>query len=131
MSERIADSQMEAQRFFEAGDVEVTALARVVWGMNGETQVGTHNEHRHVEAQTHTSTQSQLVKEILHLQLPARAILVVLEQPDVAGIKENSAIEVTQNREAELGIGLELEGTCLVIVIVATAVGRMVSARAD
>ena len=74
ISEGVADGQMEGQQaIFDSGDVEITAIASVIGGVNAYTQVGAHHEHRHVETQTHASTHRQLVEEILHLQLSARA----------------------------------------------------------
>ena len=113
---------MEGQAILELGDVVIAALACVIGDMDAYTQVGTHNDHRHVESQTHTSAQRQLIEEITHLELAAGTVIIILQQPDIAGIQEYSALEVAQNRETVLGIGFKLESSGLVIISVAITI---------
>ena len=93
--------------------------------MDANTQIGTHHEHGHIKAQAQARSQCQLVKEILHLQLSARTSIVILQQPDVAGIEKYSAVEISQNGETILDIGLKLERTSLVVVSIRHSIREM------
>ena len=119
---------MERKGFLETGHIEIAALASIVGGMDTNTQVGTHHEHGHIKAQAQARSQRQFVKEILHLQLTTGTAFIILQQPDVAGIKEDSAVEITQDWETVLDIGLKLECTRLVVIAIRHTVRVMETA---
>ena len=77
--EGVADGEVEGEAVLEFGDVVVAALAGVIGGVDADTQVGTNDEHRHVETQADTCTQSQFVEEILHLQLTTSTVIILLQ----------------------------------------------------
>ena len=84
--------------------------------MQANTEVGTNHEHADVESQTQASAYCEFLEEILEFEFATLSIFVILEQPDVARIKEYCSLENAEDGETQLPVGLELKVTYLVIV---------------
>ncbi len=102
---------------------EVAAFAGVVGGVEGVAEVAADDHHAEVKAESYACAEGYVVEEGGGFQRAAGAVGVVFEQPDVAGIEEECAMERTDDGETQLGVELELEGTCLVKVAVGLGFG--------
>lgn len=122
---------MEGERFAEARHVVVSAAARVVGGVDSDAEVGAHYKHADVEAQSDAGAERYVFPESFGAERTAGARRIVLEKPDVTGVKENRSMERPVDREAQLGVEFELECARLVEVAVGLIVGSMVAAGAE
>ena len=77
--ERIANGEVVAEGFAEAGHIVIAVLACVVGGMDAYAEVETDDEEVQVVAQTHTCAERYLVAEVLDAELAARLALALGE----------------------------------------------------
>ena len=106
-------------------------MTGVVGRMDAYTEVAAYNKHAYVEAQTHSGTHGQIAEECASFQLSTRSVGVVLQQPHIAGIKEEGTVNGTEYRETVLGIALKLKGTGFIEIAVDIILIGMVTARTD
>ena len=64
---------MEAQSILELRDIVITALARIVWCMEGNTQVETEDKELQIVAEAYTGTQCNALGKILQGELSSRS----------------------------------------------------------
>ena len=87
---------MEGKRLLERLHVVVASMTGVVGRMDAYTEVAAYNKHAYVEAQTHSGTHGQIAEECASFQLSTRSVGVVLQQPHIAGIKEEGTVNGTE-----------------------------------
>lgn len=123
---------MESQPVLETLNVVIAPPVGVRIGrVDADAEVGAQHQVADVVAQAESRAEGDLVPESPPLEFGARPQGVVLQQPDVARIEEQSAVEASHDAEAEFDVGLELEVARLIQVAVAIARGRTVASRAD
>ena len=129
LSERVADGEVEGEGFAEATHVVVAALARVVGGVDTYAEVAADNEHADVEAQAYTGAEGEGAQESLGLERASGTHGVVFEQPYIAGVNKERAMERAHNGEAIFYIGLEFKCTRAVEVVFRLSGRCLVAAR--
>ena len=128
--EGVADGQVESQGVAERGHVVVASAAGVPRGVDADAEVGADHEHADVEAQTGSGAEGKVAQERAGAQCAAGTLRIRLEQPHIAGIEEYGAVERAEDREAVLGVELDLKRTGLVEVAVGGG-WRMIATRTD
>ena len=130
--ERIADGEMVAHAFLEAGDVVVARLARLVGQVQADAHVETDDQEVHVVANAEARAQRQVFQEASGLEAAAGAVGIVAHQPDVAAVEEGGPTQVAHDGEAILQVGLELDVARAVDVgILVVVAALVVAARSD
>ena len=122
---------MEAQTVFELRNVVITALLGLVRDMKPDSAIDAHHDELQIITQTDTRPQSKVFQEIPPFQLPARTIRVLMNQPDIAGIQENRAIQSGKNRETIFQIRLEFQVSGLVYIAILIVQVRPETPRTD
>ena len=122
-SERIADGEVECEAVLERGHVVIAAAAGLVRGMDANAEVGTKHEHVHVETQAETGAERNILKEILCRELRTGTQRVFLQQPHIAHVDKQRAVQETEYGEPIFGIQLDFKRTGLVVVAVGRTVG--------
>ena len=121
---------MPGEAVFEWVEVEVSAAAGVVWGVEPEAEIDAQDKYSEVVAHSEACVQRYLLGECIETELSAWAFFVFLQQPDVSSIDEKCSVKVGYYPEPVFGVHLELECSCLVEVGVAVDVVGAVAAGA-
>ena len=131
LSERIANGKMKAQTILKFRDIVVSALARFVWNMQGNTQVETNHQEGQIVAYTYPGIQGKALRKVLQGELSTRTIRVFPHQPYIAGIEEGCSIQIAKYRETILHIGFELDVSRLVEIAILGVLSRIIGTRTD
>ena len=103
----------------EIGYVVVAALACVVRRVQGNSEVDTHDKEIKVVAESESGVKGYLLGKFAQLELSSGAALLFLQQPHIAGIYKQCAVQVAEHVETVFGVCFKFQGTGLVKVRVA------------
>lgn len=109
---------MKREVVLEFTDIEVAAITRFVRRMQPDAKVAADNEHPYIDAEAYTGSGSEIAQERRCFQFSSRTGGVVLKQPDIAGVEENSTVERPEKRKTVFDVEFELECSRLVEVTV-------------
>ena len=80
---------------FETINIKVTGLTCIIWHMKGNSPVQAQNQEVQIVTNTNTCSQSQIVQEMTQAKFGVGEyltgfwiIIILVEVPDVTGIKE-------------------------------------------
>ena len=85
---RISDCEVESEAFAERFHVVVSVFTRVVGAVDSDAEVGAYHEHADVHAEAAARAEREVLEEVRGFERAARAHLVGLQKPDVAGVDE-------------------------------------------
>jgi len=116
ISEGIADGEVVAEGLAKTGHVVVAPLAGIVGGMDANAEVEADDKEVQVVAYAYACSERYLLAKVLEGELAARLVLGLPKQPDITRIEEGSTLQMADNREAVLEVGLQLQVAHLVNV---------------
>ena len=128
--ERISDGQVKSECLLER-NIEISVYAGVIRGMQTISEVTSDHHDTDIDPKADAGSECDILKESRTFEQASRAQGVAFEKPDVAGIKEDSAVQNAYDGEPVFHIHFELERTRLVEIAVALAHGWTVAAGAD
>ena len=111
LSERIAYGKMQALSVAERRYVVETVLVRHV---KTHAPVKAQHEELKVVAQTDACSQRGFLQQVLHLEQGICAVAVVTQCPHVARIEERGSVEIAEQAETVLEVGLQLKVSGLI-----------------
>ena len=119
ISERITYGKMEAQTIPEFRNVIVAALARLVWYVQGHTQVESQNKEVKVITYTQTGSRGQLLQEFTRFESGSGTVGIRFEQPYITHIKEGGSVKTAKDIEPVFKIHFQFHVTRLVEIGIA------------
>ena len=84
--------------------------------MQAKAEIESKDKELQVVAYAESGVQGKLFGKPVEPELSAWSLGVLLDEPDVTGIRKNGSVKVADKPEAVLDVHLELESTCLIEV---------------
>ena len=84
--------------------------------MDADAEVEAQDEEVQVIAYAYAGAEGDGLAEVGHVDFAAGLLLIVTDEPDVAGVNEGGAVQVGDDGEAVFDVGFELEVAGLVDV---------------
>ena len=104
---------MVGQSVLEAGNIVPSRAAGFVRSVKGYPDIEAENQKTEIVAQAQTCSHSDVFKS-LGCERGSGTQGILAYEPDIAGIEERGSVEITEEADAEFGVGFELDVAGLV-----------------